>query len=385
MDCEALVILGGGLTGLAVVRSAHRLGLEPVLVLAGNSDDPAALSSYARVTRLVEITPARALATLQTLAQGRATALVATSDSWLRFLLEHRAALAAQFCAILHPDDEALRTCLDKGAFAVWAETHGVSAPRLLSRQALTDAKNLSFPLFLRPTETHHGEARSPLPKALEIRTPSELQDWLEVFGRAGVEALVTESLLRPGIVQFAVGAACREGEVRSFVARKVRPHPQQSAVGTFVELSPHPEVETLALAALERMGYEGMAEVEVLHDAGSGESWIIEINARPWIQYALAYRSGHDFLRFLLNPGAYDPSREVKQGMSWIDFSGDLFNCFSRSVGLVRRGQVPLNMYLHSVARRNVPARFDLRDRGPFWHATARLASTILGRRDSR
>lgn len=382
MDCEALAILGGGLTGLAVVRNAHALGLEPILVLHGVAEDVAAASRYARVTRPAALTPAAVLAGIESHARGRRTALVATSDAWLRFVLEHRPALAAKLAPVLHAGEQSLRTCLDKAAFAAWAAAHGVPAPRRFSGDALSDASALPFPLFLRPAETRHGDERAAVPKAQEVAAPAELRRALDDFERAGVTPLVTESLLGRHIVQYAVGAARCGERIRSFVARKLRPHPRQCAVGTFVELCPHPGVEAVARDALAKLDYQGMAEVEVLHDPATAESWIIEINARPWIQYALAWRSGHDFLRFLLDPSTRDPAGEVGQGMAWIDFNGDLFNCFSRSVGLVRRGEVPLRAYLASLARVRVPARFDLRDPRPFCYDAARLASMIFGGR---
>jgi len=90
----------------------------------------------------------------------------------------------------------------------------------------------------------------------------------------------------------------------------------------------------------------------------------LIEINARPWLQYALAPASGHDFLGALL--GRPRAMRRVTDGRRWIDFDSDVFGAFSSSVGAVRLGELGLGSYLLSLLRANVYARFDLRDPMP-------------------
>ena len=59
--------------------------------------------------------------------------------------------------------------------------------------------------------------------------------------------------------------------------------------------------VEQLARNAIERLDYFGIGEAEILRDKQTGEDYLIEINARPWLQYALAPASNHDFLGLVL------------------------------------------------------------------------------------
>jgi predicted ATP-grasp superfamily ATP-dependent carboligase len=130
-----------------------------------------------------------------------------------------------------------------------------------------------------------------------------------------------------------------------------------------------HPDaaVEALGREAVQRLDFQGVGEVEILRDRASGELHLIEINARPWLQYGLVPASGHDFLGALLETPARPRARAVRSGKTWIDAREDLFNAFSRSVGEVRQGRTRFTAYAASALRGNVFAVFDPLDPLPF------------------
>jgi predicted ATP-grasp superfamily ATP-dependent carboligase len=181
--------------------------------------------------------------------------------------------------------------------------------------------------------------------------------------------------LLGRRLTQYSVGASRRETEMITFVAVKRRPLPEDCAVGTYVELRPDDAVASLARRALESLDYQGIAEVEILRDEGTGRDYLIEINARPWIQYGLGPASGHDLLAFQLDPRRFDRTRAVTRGKRWLNFPNDLFYCFSRSVGVVRRGRVPVASYLRSMLGANTFAHFAWTDPLPAWRSLTALA----------
>jgi predicted ATP-grasp superfamily ATP-dependent carboligase len=222
--------------------------------------------------------------------------------------------------------------------------------------------------LLIRPALTHHDKPPSVVPKVVEAKDFQQLKSGLELYGNAGVNTSVSQSLLPYPLQQYSVGAACAQsGDICLFVAKKERPTPGCASVGTYMSLQPNAEVEALARSTLEKLNYFGIAEVEILRREDTGELYVIEINARPWLQYMLALRSGHDFLRFLLDNDNFQPDRARKAGYRWIDFNSDFFTAFSKSIGLVRNGDVSLQTYVTSLIRANVYARFDLRDLKPF------------------
>lgn len=355
-----LVILGSTITALAVARDAHAHGLQAVVV---DTTDGIAFRSRWATGRRVDpgAGPDRILAVLRELA-GPESWLVATGDQWVRVIVEHRAALDAAYRSVLHPSNEALEICLNKQRFAEWCAAEGLSAPRSWVSGAGSRPPDLRPPLLIRPAETLHGRPAHGLPKAIEALDDEQLAQWLQRFDQAGCAALVSESLLGQTLTQYSVPFARAGRDLISFVARKVRPAPERCAVGTCVELSPEPSVEALARSAAEALDYFGVGEAEVLHAHRSGRNYLIEINARPWLQYALAPASGHDFLGLLVGARVAG-GRTVKSGRRWIDFQSDAFGAFSSTEGVVRRGELGLLPYLASLAGSNVFARFALGD----------------------
>lgn len=363
-DVSRLVILGSSITALATAREARTLGLRPIIV--DNASGIAHRSSLVEAASFREGTEAENLD--QVCAVGGPDAcLISTADLWLRFLRRNREVLESAFCAVLHPSNEALDICLSKAAFADWCLANRFEAPRHCRGNDAPCLQGIRYPVLVRPAETLHHHQRSDVPKAVEAGSPEELERVIERFRTAGAAPLVAESLLGQRLIQYSIPFARRGSEILSFVARKVRPPADWCATGTCVELSPNAEVEALARRAIEALDYFGIGEVEILHSLDDGRSYLVEINARPWVQYALATASGHNFLGFMLRPDRADGRPTVKEGLTWLNFSGDLYVCFSRSQGIVRHGRLGVFDYLRSVFRANVYARFSWRDPKPW------------------
>jgi predicted ATP-grasp superfamily ATP-dependent carboligase len=359
-----LAILGSTVTALAVARNAAHLGMRPVLL--DTEAGVAAGTRRAQIRLFPGHAPQALLPVLQEIAAEGPAWLIATSDAWLRFVVEHRFALERAFADVLHPDNATLAICLSKAEFSRWCAREGLPTARAFHRAELLDgADRLPYPLLLRPQESRH-QSGGTVPKAVEARDPAELRRWLATYDAAGATPLVTESLLGRRIVQYSVGAARRGAATLSFTAIKRRPLPERCSVGTFVEISADAAVDALARRALDALAYHGIAEVEILRDEDSGRDVLIEVNARPWVQYALAPASGHDLLGFLINPGA--PARAAKRGGRWLNLSGDVYGCFSRSLGIVRSGRLSFPAWLGSVLRADTYAHFSWTDPGPAW-----------------
>ena len=335
---DTLVILGSSITALAVARDAHAHGLAPVVV--DSEPGPALSCRWVRQVRARVSDSEGTLAQLLALA-GPSSALISTADHWLRFVIEHRTALQAAYSSILHPSNEALAICLDKSLFARWCVQNNLPTPRSWIGGREEGPREPRFPLLVRPARTLHDRGFLGLPKALEVHDMRELQTWLARYAEKNVEALISESLLGRDIEQGSISFARRDTDLLVLAARKVRPRPERCSVGSCVELHADPAAEQFARVAAERLDYFGIGEMEILHDRSSGQHYVIEINAQPWIQYALAPASGHDFLGLALDLPSKQTARQVKFGKTWINLHADLFNAFSRSVGEVRHGRV--------------------------------------------
>jgi len=374
-----LAILGSSVTALAVARNAADLGMRPVLF---DIERGVATTTARAEIHVVEAADADAMLPALLQCGGQSTAwLVATSDRWLRFVAKHRAALDAAFGAILNPHNDALAICLQKSAFTRWCISLALPTPAAFDADALAAApSDAPFPLLIRPLESNLA-GRAAVPKAIEVHDGAALSRWLATYRDAGVTPFVTQSLLGRALTQYSVGAARRDGKSLTFVAIKRRPTAELCGVGTYVELVPDARAESLARRALEALDYHGIGEVEILRDEQSGVDWLIEINCRPWVQYALGPRSGHDLLAFMLDPATFDARAAVVDGRRWLSFADDAYYCFSRSEGLVRHGKLPLIGYLRSIATANTFAYLSLRDLRAFWPTLRKLVPRTVSR----
>lgn len=367
---DHIVILGSTLTALALVRHCRSLGLACDVV--DTKAGPAAASAIPKVTLLRKSTGSETLDSVKALARPKRSALVADSDAWLRWVTSFRAELETEFEEILHPSNEVAATCLDKSAFLRWCQRNDLPVPRLYSISDSRDLRETTYPVLVRPTETRHG-VPSNLPKAVEIQSDAELELLLAQYESEGAYATICESLLRPRVKQFSVGVVRnRSGNVRAIVAEKVRPPADWCAGGTYVVTSHDDEVHELAVSAANKIDLFGIAEVEILRDEDSQELFLIEINPRPWVQYSLAWRSGFDFLTFILTPQSYSVENETKSGRRWICFKDDAYVALSRSGGMVRRQEVTVRQYCSDLLRANVYAYWSIVDPQPWLRKVA-------------
>lgn len=384
---ERLVILGSGITALAVARDARRLGLQPLLV-----DTEAGIAMASRSARsqvlggtAQELDPQW----LAGLGRQHRSQLMATSDEWLRLLMRHREELEDSYARILHPSNQVLATCLDKQRFAAWCAQNALRTPRQFRVADLPQSGALPCPLLLRPVETRHALPPALVPKACEVSSHAELLHCAAGLRRAGLHPVLTESLLGRPLRQYSVGFARQDGQTLVVVAQKLRPLPAACATGTLVETVADAALEALGRQVAGLLDYRGIGELEVLRDLATGEDFLIELNARPWLQFALGEATGKDLLALATGarcaishaarthvPQAGAPqARAPRDSARWLDFRADLRACFARG-GLVRTGQLGLTAYLASVARARLFACWSPRDQRPFWRELRDLLS---------
>ena len=335
---------------------------------------PAASTRRARFHRLASNSLDAVLESLPELRGRTDVALIAESDRWVRFVREHHRALGAEGWFILHPEPPALDICLDKSAFLRWCAEHHLPAPRIHDPSTVGADTSLRFPLMLRPEWTQHTSGTG-LPKAMEVHSAAELAQWLQRYAQAGVQPNLSDSLLVDGLRQFSVAAA-RDGAGRvcTFLAEKLRPAAEACSGGTYVRPVEHEGIEALAERALHELDFLGVAEVEILFDPQAGKPYLIEINARPWLQYGLPVACGYDLLGHALGKPVGCAASKGR-AHAWLDFNADLYACFSRSEGLVTTGRLRFVDYLRSVARADVHAIWDWRDPLPFLAFVGRIS----------
>jgi predicted ATP-grasp superfamily ATP-dependent carboligase len=376
MKAPRLFLLGSTLTALAVVRSARE---EFDCVVLDDRAGPAAFSRCASFKALASSEEGAVCAALSDLRQSPYDVVIADSDRWLRFVARHRGAIESAGIVVLHPSAQTIELCLSKSAFLRWCRSQALPAPEVYDTTDPDVVDRVKLPVILRPEQTLHSSSLS-LPKAIEVRNRTELRTWLARYATSNTTPSLSHSLLRKGLRQFSVGAARDlRGTTTTFLAEKMRPVARQCAGGTYVRSAAHPDIEDLARRAIERLDYFGLCEVEVLHDPNHGESFLIEINARPWLQFELAAACGCDLLAHALGRRARASPRY--RDRSWISLWADARICLSPEDGLVRTGEVSLQNYIRSVLTADVRPLWRWSDPWPALESFAATTRAVLYR----
>jgi predicted ATP-grasp superfamily ATP-dependent carboligase len=305
------------------------------------------------------------LSLLHTLA-GTESALVADCDRWLRFILRNYVQLNRMFGLVLHPASDVLNTCLHKAGFIKWCQANHFPAPKLYEVNSGSDLHSkVVYPVIIRPDETQHGIADG-MPKAVAAHNSNELKHWLTLFEQSNIHAVVSESALSRNVHQYSVGVARKGSHIVSLVTEKIRPAAERCRGGCYVVSRNHENIQQLAEHVLKEMNFQGIAEVEVLWNAESDKYWIIEVNARPWVQFSISEKSGKKLLSFALDGKQWE-SNDCSGKHRWLWFTADLYECFSTVDGLVTGGKLPFVKYLTSVWAANAYACWSLADPKPF------------------
>jgi predicted ATP-grasp superfamily ATP-dependent carboligase len=299
---EVVIVLGASQIALEIAREAIRLGARTVNMIDTVSDvgSFSNCSSFHQLPQNFHFDEVfRAID--KVVVKGK-TVLLADSDQWLDFVKMYRFRLDP-LVAVLHPTNDVLELCLSKSKFGDWCTDNSIrTAERIDEQEIANGLLPLDFPLIIRPDKDI--AIKTELPKCVSVENAYELNSTVERYRKAGVGISVTRSLLGLTPSQVSVGFCRRaNGDCITFVAEKIRPFANFCGTGTFVKSTECFEyVRSIALSVAEKMNFVGIGEMEFLVDHRSEQAYLIEINARPWMQFSLSKHAGVDIIAFALN-----------------------------------------------------------------------------------
>jgi D-aspartate ligase len=367
-DVVGAVVLGGDYQGLGIVRSLGRHGV-PVCIV-DDERSIARLSRYARGFARIADMGNEAGFVDNLLAIGRRKGLEGwvlfpTRDETVAAIARDRERLSS-FFRVPTAGWDVIRWAWDKRGTHELADAVGVPAPRTwrpASVQEL-DAIDGAPPFAIKPAIKEHFFYATKA-KAWRADTVEELR---ERFARAEAivgpgETMVQELIPGDGREQFAYCALYERGEpLATMVARRLRQHPPEfGRASTFVETVDAPEVEELAHRVLERIGYDGLVELEFKRDPRTGEFKLLDFNARTWGYHTIAHEAGVDFpyLSYLRQLGRPVAAQRAQPGVRWVRLLTDM----PTAAVEIAHGRMSARKYLRSLRTANVEAVFSRTD----------------------
>lgn len=279
-----VVVLGGNLNGLGVVRSLAGAGM-PIFVADKGHGCPAAWSRFARFISLPDVGGRELVKELINLSCriGQRPVLILTADADVNTVSEFRKELEPFFRFSL-PAPKMVRSLYDKVQFQLLAEREGLAVPRGVVLESPTDfplLKTLTFPLAIKPAD------KAPLVSNKENDRPVRVENWDEAIvcaakmmkraGRLAVQEWIEGD---DSDLLFSLFACSSEGELLAhFAGRKLVCIPP--AVGITAICAPAPEMDEelmrLSRRFIERVGYKGLGSLEFKRDRHTGKLLIIE------------------------------------------------------------------------------------------------------------
>jgi predicted ATP-grasp superfamily ATP-dependent carboligase len=299
---EVVIVLGSSQIALAIAREAVRLGAGTVKMIDTVSD----VGSFSNCSSFHQLNQNfhfdEVFREIDKVVVKGKTVLFADSDQWLDFVKKYRLLLDSMV-SVLHPTNDVLELCLSKSKFGDWCTDNAIRTAERIDEQKIANGlSTLDFPLIIRPDKDI--AIKTELPKCVSVETAHELNSTVNRYRKAGVGISVTRSLLGLTPSQVSVGFCRRaNGDCITFVAEKIRPFANFCGTGTLVKSTDCFEyVRSIAQSVAEKMNFVGIGEMEFLVDKGSEQAYLIEINARPWMQFSLAKHAGVDIVAFALN-----------------------------------------------------------------------------------
>lgn len=198
------------------------------------------------------------------------------------------------------PSIDMLRTVHDRIELAAAAEEAGVPFPETWSLDEFDDwDRELIIKSRYNLLTDEYVDSLSPsdakLVKTLTYLAPNEKPDLDTVIDEMGHVPIIQECV--PKNDEYLFGALYDHGEpVATFQHRQIRGETYAGGGGSYRESVQIPELENVALTLLDHLEWHGLACIEYMENANTGEFVLTEINPRMWRSLAFAIEAGADF-----------------------------------------------------------------------------------------
>ncbi|CAN5147998.1 hypothetical protein BH20ACT13_BH20ACT13_10630 [soil metagenome] len=295
------------------------------------------------------------------------------TDASVLLLSRNRARLEAWYHVAL-AEPEVVETLIDKIAFYIYANEHGLPIPRTVFLRDRADAEDaaatLAFPSVLKPPgKTPSWEGRADT-KVYKVSSPSEL---LAVYDRVSgwTDLLLVQEWIEGG-EESLFSCNCyfdTSGRtLATFVARKLRQWPPHIGTSSLGEECRNDAVLEETVRLFQDVGFHGLGYLEMKRDRRSGNHLVIEANiGRPTGRSAIAEAGGVELLFAMYCDLTGLPLPENLEqrysGVKWIYWRADL----QAAVLGWWRGELTPTQWWRSIRGRRTDAVLSWTDPLPF------------------
>jgi D-aspartate ligase len=370
--------------GLGAIRSLGRMGV-PVYAVQESVWAPAGHSRYLRgkvLWRPAGLSADRIQAGLLRLAEliGAPSVLIPTDDAGALFLAEHGERLRGRF---LFPDQPASlpRQLAGKHSLHKLCAELDFPSPDSCLPSSLTQAADVAaaygYPVVGKLARPWQSESRHRSTQIIRNRVE------LDAAWQAGPAGLMLQEYIpaAPGHDWFfhgyaGGGDACRP----ACTGVKDRSYPAHAGLTSFGRCVPNPALRDSVIGLLRRLGYRGIADLDLRLDDRDGQYKLLDFNPRLGAQFRLfTGPGGLDVVRaaYLDLTGQPVTGAEPESGRSF------MVECYDplSAISYWRSGDISLRSWLADTRRVNETAWFARDDLRPFELMCVRMGWRMLSR----
>ena len=287
--------------GYASVRSLAQADVHTIVAVA-DENLPVTASRYC--DEVVTIPPARELFAYRDALLG----LAARPD--VRTIIPHRPQGPYLFSKyydefdkyvdLVVPELETLKRAHDRKKLMDAAEDAGVPAPQTELLDEVEDWGSdriikSRYNLLVDEYIDAFDEGESSISKLVKHVPANETPDIAAIREKMNHTPIVQEYV--EGKDEYMIGALYDHGEpVAMFQHRQIRGDSYTGGGGVYRETVDIPELDSVARSLLDSLNWHGLACIEYVEDAATGEFKPIELNPRMWQSLACATRAGAEF-----------------------------------------------------------------------------------------
>jgi len=360
MDENGVIIIGGNVQGLGLLRTYARNNIRTILINNKKLDIvkfSRYLKKYIVFKKMNEpIELKKFLIHLAEIRKLQGWIILPTEDSVVYTLSKYKSELE-QFYKIPTPEWDVIKYTYDKKLTYMLAEKLSIPIPKTYYPGDIDDVIDISekveFPCLLKPSVMHRFHNLTGK-KLLKVNTKDELITSYKSMAQLipPSEILIQEIVSGSPKNPISFGCFITKNLMSWVMIVKKRMIPLDFGVGTYNETIKVPELKELSLKILNEIGYSGLCEVEFIKDSKDKTYKFLEINPRSWLQITITNQTNKPLIPLVyyyyqnqmdkINKMITDNSEEFHH-IKWIHFWQDFYVSILESLN----GNLHLNEYL--------------------------------------
>jgi predicted ATP-grasp superfamily ATP-dependent carboligase len=226
-----------------------------------------------------------------------------TSESEIEFLIKYEQSLSSHYVLSI-PNKAIAQQILDKYYFYILLKQYGFDTPETYLIQSFDSLRSLpgdlSFPFVMKPVfsgdwKTLKASSYIGSQKAIVVNSLAEVH---EVYQRLSVISarMILQKMIQSeeeDTFSYCCYADDQGHSLWGMVSQKILQYPPGFGTAVLSQMVSHPEIYQMGEKLVRAIGINGILEVEIIREQGTGRLFVIEINTRHWQQHIIATKTG--------------------------------------------------------------------------------------------